>query len=142
MLVIETPGQGLHEITAEIRRVVREGPVQAGLCSVHVMHTSASLTIQENADPSARRDLEGWLHRAVPEDDPAWTHVAEGPDDMPSHVRSMLTGVSLVVPVVDGDLCLGTWQGIYLCEHRRAPHTRRIVVTLVNEASPTGEACS
>jgi secondary thiamine-phosphate synthase enzyme len=106
------------------------------------MHTSASLTIQENADPSARRDLEGWLHRAVPEDDPAWTHVAEGPDDMPSHVRSMLTGVSLVVPVVDGDLCLGTWQGIYLCEHRRAPHTRRIVVTLVNEASPTGEACS
>ena len=134
MLVIDTPGQGFHEITADIRRVVREGSVREGLCSVHVMHTSASLTIQENADPSARHDLEGWLERAVPEDDPAWTHVAEGPDDMPSHVRSMLTGVSLVVPVVEGDLCLGTWQGMYLCEHRRGSHARRIVVTLVKEA--------
>jgi len=134
-LIIDTPGQGLHEITADIRRVVRAGSVTTGLCSMHVLHTSASLTIQENADPSARHDLEGWLARAASEDDPAWTHVAEGPDDMPSHVRSMLTGVSLVVPIVDGDLCLGTWQGIYLCEHRRAPHRRGIVVTLVHEAT-------
>src|SRR5690606_8128901 len=127
-LSIRTPGQGLHEITDEIRRVVADAGVGEGLCTVFIRHTSASLTIQENADPSARRDLEAWLNRLVPEDDPLYTHAAEGPDDMPSHIKAILTQVSLSIPVVDGDLALGTWQGIYLWEHRRAPHTRQVVV--------------
>jgi secondary thiamine-phosphate synthase enzyme len=92
------------------------------------------LTIQENADPSARRDIEGWLERTVREDDPAWTHVDEGPDDMPSHIRAMLTDVSLSIPIVDGKLALGTWQGIFLCEHRRRGHTRSVLVTVVPAA--------
>jgi secondary thiamine-phosphate synthase enzyme len=95
---------------------------------VNVQHTSASLVVQENADPSARRDLERWLARLVPEDDPLWTHTTEGPDDMPSHVRAALTATSLAIPVVDGRLALGTWQGIYLWEHRRRPGERSVVV--------------
>ncbi|MEZ6242123.1 MAG: secondary thiamine-phosphate synthase enzyme YjbQ [Phycisphaerales bacterium] len=127
-LTIRTPGQGLHEITGDVARVVGEAAISDGLCVVFVRHTSASLTIQENADPSARRDLEAWLDRLVPENDPLYTHTSEGPDDMPSHIKAILTQVSLTIPVVEGRLALGTWQGIYLWEHRRRAHERRVVV--------------
>ncbi len=127
-LVIPTPGQGLHEITGEVAGVVRDAGVAEALCTVFVRHTSASLTIQENADPSARRDLEAWLNRLVPENDALYTHTSEGPDDMPSHIKAILTQVSLSIPVIDGRLALGTWQGIYLWEHRRRAHERRVVV--------------
>jgi len=127
-LGIQAPGCGLHEITDEVARVVAASGVAEGLCTVFVRHTSASLTIQENADPSARRDLERWLERLVPEDDPLYTHTAEGPDDMPSHVKAALTSVSLGIPVVGGRLALGTWQGIFLWEHRRRPRRREVVV--------------
>ena len=99
-----------------------------GLCTCFVRHTSASLLVQENADPSARRDLERWLERLVPEDDPLYTHTQEGPDDMPAHVKAALTATSIAVPVVGGRLGLGTWQGIYLWEHRRRPGRRRVLV--------------
>jgi len=127
-LLITTPGQGLHEITDQVERVVAEARISEGLCTVFVCHTSASLTIQENADPSARRDLEVWLNRLVPEGDRVYTHTAEGPDDMPSHIKAILTAVSLGIPVAAGRMVLGTWQGIYLWEHRRSPHRRRVVV--------------
>ena len=131
-LEIKTPGQGLHEITAQVSTVIRESEVKEGLCTVFVQHTSASLTIQENADPSARRDLENWLLRLVPENDPLYTHTAEGPDDMPSHIKAALTSTSLGIPILNGGLALGTWQGICLWEHRSRPHTRRIVVHVGN----------
>ena len=127
-LEVATPGKGLHEITDRVQRIVRESGINEGLCTVMIQHTSASLTIQENADPSARRDLEDWLERHVPEGDPHFTHTAEGPDDMPSHIRAALTSTTLSIPVVRGQLALGTWQGIYLWEHRRRGHTRRCVV--------------
>ncbi len=127
-ITIEVGGQGLHEFTAEVAGAVRRSGVAEGLCTVFVRHTSASLTIQENADPSARRDLERWLDRLVPENDPLYTHTAEGPDDMPAHIKAALTATSLSVPVVDGRLALGTWQGIYLWEHRRRRGRRRVVV--------------
>ena len=127
-LTINTPGQGLHEITDRVASVVADAGVGEGVCTVFVRHTSASLTIQENADPSARRDLEAWLNRLVPEGDELYTHTSEGPDDMPSHVKAILTQVSLSIPVVGGRLALGTWQGVYLWEHRRRAHTRRVVV--------------
>jgi secondary thiamine-phosphate synthase enzyme len=111
-----------------VREAVRESGLQEGLCTVFIQHTSASLTIQENADPSARRDLETWLKRLVPEHDPLYTHTIEGPDDMPSHIKAALTATSLSIPVVDGSLGLGTWQGIYVWEHRRHASTRRILV--------------
>ncbi len=125
---VRTPGQGLHEITELVSAIVRESDIDEGLCTVFIRHTSASLTIQENADPSARRDLEMWLNRLVPEGDRDFTHTAEGPDDMPSHIKSILTNVSLSIPVIEGTLALGTWQGIYIWEHRTRPHTRQIVV--------------
>ncbi len=125
---IGTRGQGLHPITDLVARVVAASGIDEGLCTVMIQHTSASLTIQENADPSARRDLEAWLGRLVREDDPHFTHTLEGPDDMPSHIRAALTSTTLSIPVVEGALALGTWQGIYLWEHRRAPHRRRCVV--------------
>ena len=127
-LIVETAGQGLHEITGEVRGVVREAGVSEGLCTVFIRHTSASLTIQENADPSARWDLEQWLKRLVPEHDPMFTHTSEGADDMPSHIKAALTATSLSIPVMDGSMVLGTWQGIYVWEHRRAGHARRVVV--------------
>src|SRR6188768_249964 len=111
-LSIRIPGPGLHEITEQVRQAVQESGVAEGLCTVFLQHTSASLTIQENADPSARRDLEAWLNRLVPERDPLYTHTAEGPDDMPSHIKAALTATSLSIPIVDGQLALGTWQGI------------------------------
>lgn len=125
---VRTPSQGLLEITDLVSAIVRESDIDDGLCTVFIRHTSASLTIQENADPSARRDLEMWLNRLVPEGDRDFTHTAEGLDDMPSHIKAVLTNVSLSIPVVDSGLVLGTWQGIYVWEHRTRPHTRQIVV--------------
>ena len=125
---ISTSGKGLHEITEQVRDAVSTMQVVEGICVVFVQHTSASLTIQENADPSARRDLEDWMERSVPEGQPEFTHTMEGPDDMPSHIRAMLTDVSLSIPIVEGRLALGSWQGIYLFEHRSAAHDRRVVV--------------
>lgn len=126
--IISTTGKGMYEITDRVADIVSRSGVRDGLCTVFVSHTSASLAIQENADPSARRDLEDWMDRQVPEDDPHFTHTHEGPDDMPSHIRSVLTGPSMGIPVTGGRLALGTWQGIYLWEHRRSPHRRRVVV--------------
>lgn len=127
---VRTRGQGLLEITDLVSRIVHESDVHEGLCTVFIRHTSASLTIQENADPSARADLEAWLNRLVPENDRLYTHTHEGPDDMPSHIKAILTNVSLSIPVLNGELTLGTWQGIYLWEHRRSAHTREIVVVV------------
>ncbi|HWM90267.1 MAG TPA: secondary thiamine-phosphate synthase enzyme YjbQ [Thermoanaerobaculia bacterium] len=127
-LSIRVPGQGLHDVTREVAGAVRESGMREGLCTVFLQHTSASLTIQENADPSARQDLESWLNRLVPERDPLYTHTAEGPDDMPSHIKAALTDVSLSVPIVDGELGLGTWQGIYVWEHRRRSGSRQLLV--------------
>ena len=122
------PGQGLHEITDRVRGAVRESGIREGLCTVTIRHTSASLIIQENADPAVCRDLEAWLARLVPEGDPLYTHTAEGPDDMPSHVKSALTSTFLTIPVMEGRLALGTWQGIYLWEHRHRGGNRKVVV--------------
>ncbi len=127
-LTIRTSGQDLHEFTDRVEQVVADSNVSDGLCTLFVQHTSASLTIQENADPSARRDLERWLNRLVKEEDPLYTHTAEGPDDMPSHIKSALTAATISIPIVDGCLALGTWQGIFLWEHRRSPHSRRVIV--------------
>lgn len=127
-LEVRTPGRGLHEITARLRDAVGECGRSEGLCTVFIRHTSASLTIQENADPSARRDLERWLDRLVPEGDELYTHTAEGPDDMPSHIKAALTSTSLSIPIIDGTLALGTWQGVYVWEHRTSPKTRRIAI--------------
>jgi secondary thiamine-phosphate synthase enzyme len=129
-LTLSPPGPGLHEITRQVADLVRDSGLSEGLCTLFLQHTSASLTIQENADPSARRDLEAWLERLVPEDDSLYTHTAEGPDDMPSHVKAVLTATSLSIPVVDGRLALGTWQGIFLWEHRHHPRSRKLVVHL------------
>ena len=127
-LRIRVPGQGMHEITDEVQRVVSQESSGDGLCTVFIRHTSASLMIQENADPSAVSDLERWLDRLVPEGDDLYTHTAEGPDDMPAHIKSALTATSLSIPVMDGRLALGTWQGIFLFEHRRARGERNVVV--------------
>jgi secondary thiamine-phosphate synthase enzyme len=127
-LTIQTQGQGLYEITDDVIGVVHQARLAEGLCTVFIRHTSASLTIQENADPSARADLESWLNRLVPERDDLFTHTLEGPDDMPAHIKAILTAVSLSVPIVNGTLVLGTWQGIYLWEHRKRSHRREIVV--------------
>jgi secondary thiamine-phosphate synthase enzyme len=127
---IETPGQGLHEITATVAALVREAEVGEGLCTLFVRHTSASLVIQENADPSAKRDLERWLNRLVPEGDPFYQHDAEGPDDMPAHIKAALTQTSLAIPVLGGRLGLGTWQGIYLWEHRHRGGERELLLHL------------
>ena len=125
---IVTRGQGLHEITDRLQGLVRSSRWVEGLCTIMVQHTSASLVIQENADPSAQRDLESWLNRMVPENDPLFTHRAEGPDDMPSHIRAALTATTLSIPIVGSRLGLGTWQGVFLWEHRRDGRTRRCIV--------------
>ncbi len=129
-LEIKVSGQGLHDCTHQIAAVVAESDLEEGLCTLFVQHTSASLIIQENADPSARRDLEQWLNHLVQENDPLYTHIHEGPDDMPSHIKSVLTATSLSIPLINGRLALGTWQGIYLWEHRRQAGVRNIVVHL------------
>jgi len=125
--------RGLTEITEEVAAVVEEAGIGAGLCTVFIRHTSASLVIQENADPAVQRDLESFLSRLVPDGDPLFIHTMEGDDDMPAHVRTALTAVNLSIPIAEGRLCLGTWQGIYLWEHRTAPHTRTLVVHVIGE---------
>lgn len=125
---IRTSGPGLFEFTNRVQDAVSSLGIREGLCTVMIQHTSASLTVQENADPSARRDLEDWLNRLVPEGDPRVTHTSEGPDDMPSHIKAALTATTLSIPILDGRLALGTWQGIYLWEHRRRGSTRRCAV--------------
>ncbi len=125
---LDTPGQGLHEITSRVQSLLKDSGIAEGLCTVFVRHTSASLVIQENADPTAKRDLERWLNRLVPEGDSFYEHDAEGPDDMPSHIKAALTATSLSIPVVDHKLALGTWQGIYLWEHRRRGSRREIAL--------------
>ncbi|MGD8375646.1 MAG: secondary thiamine-phosphate synthase enzyme YjbQ [Acidobacteriota bacterium] len=131
--VVETRGQGLVEFTSDVVGWVRASEIRQGLLTLHVMHTSASLLIQENADPDVRTDLETFLRRLVPEGDPEFRHDAEGPDDMPSHIRTALTATSLSIPVRDASPALGTWQGIYLYEHRRRPHRRRVAAHLLGE---------
>lgn len=130
-LEVRTPGRGLHEITDRVATAVGLSGIEVGLCHLFLRHTSASLLVQENADPSARHDLERWFDRVAPDGDSRWTHRSEGPDDMPSHVRAALTAVSLTLPIADRRLALGTWQGIYLFEHRLAPHRRRVTLTVV-----------
>ncbi len=127
---IETRGRGTVDITREIADCVRDAGITEGLCHVFVHHTSASLMLCENADPSVRRDLEAFMARLAPDGDPAYEHDAEGPDDMPAHIRSVLTQTGLSLPVTDGRAALGTWQGVYLWEHRTRPHRRRITITV------------
>ena len=129
-LAVQTRGRGTYEITDEVQRAVRESGVDEGLCTVFVHHTSASLIICENADPSVRRDLDAFFLRLVPDGDRLFTHTAEGPDDMPSHVRSILTQASIGIPVEAGRADLGTWQGVYLYEHRTHGHRRRVTVVV------------
>jgi secondary thiamine-phosphate synthase enzyme len=127
-LSVDTPGQGLHEITAQVSALVNQASIQEGLCTLFVRHTSASLVIQENADPTAKSDLERWLKKLVPEGDPFYQHDTEGPDDMPAHIKAALTATSLSVPIQESRLALGQWQGIYLWEHRRRGSRREVVV--------------
>jgi len=129
-LEIHVDRPGLHDITREVAAVVATSGVADGLCTVFVQHTSASVILNEGADPAVRRDLEAWLARLVPEGDELYTHTDEGPDDMPSHVKATLTGVSVAVPVIDGKLALGTWQAIYFCEFD-GPRNRKLVVTVL-----------
>jgi secondary thiamine-phosphate synthase enzyme len=125
--------RGLTEVTDEVAGTIAEAGIREGLCTVFIRHTSASLVIQENADPAVQADLEAFLGRLVPDGDRLFTHVAEGPDDMPSHVKAALTRTSESIPVRDGRLALGTWQGIYVWEHRRAQHTREVLVHVVGD---------
>jgi secondary thiamine-phosphate synthase enzyme len=132
-LTIRTRGRGFTDITGEVQRTVSAARVQTGLCTLLLKHTSASLVIQENADPDVRRDFEAFFARLVPDGDPIFVHTIEGDDDMSAHVRTALTTVNLNVPVDGGRLCLGTWQGIYLWEHRTAPHQRTVAVHVLGE---------
>jgi secondary thiamine-phosphate synthase enzyme len=132
-LEIEMKGRGTRDLTDELQRAVRDARVSRGLCTVFVHHTSASLMVCENADPTVRADLERFFAKLVPDGDALFKHTDEGPDDMPSHVRSILTQTSLGLPIRGGKLDLGTWQGVYLYEHRHAPHRRRISITIVGE---------
>ncbi|MDD5201377.1 MAG: secondary thiamine-phosphate synthase enzyme YjbQ [Terrimicrobiaceae bacterium] len=130
-LEVRTRGKGTTEITDDVARVVAGSGVRTGIATIFLQHTSASLVIYENADPSARVDLHAYFERLVPENDPAWVHTLEGPDDTTSHLRMALTRTSETIPVQGGRLALGTWQGLFVFEHRRAPHTRRVVVSVV-----------
>ena len=132
-LTVATSGEGLVEITREVARFVADTAAREGALFLFLRHPSASVTIQENADPDVRADLVTALRRVAP-DDAGWVHDVEGPDDMPAHVKSMLTGVSLHIPVIDGALALGTWQGVYLVEHRAAPHRREVVMQFVGRS--------
>ena len=127
-LQVKTTGPGLTEFTQQVNSLLHTNAVDSGLCTIMVQHTSASLTIQENADPSAKRDLENWLSRLVPERDPLYTHTTEGDDDMPAHIKAALTATTLSIPVENGRLALGTWQGIYLWEHRHLGGRRNLVL--------------
>ncbi len=132
-LTMETRGRGTYELTRQLNEIVVRSTIVQGLCSVFVHHTSASIIVCENADPSVRRDLEQFAARLVPDGDPAFSHDSEGPDDMPAHIRSILTLTSLTIPVEEGHCDLGTWQGVFLWEHRTNPHRRRITVTVTGE---------
>jgi secondary thiamine-phosphate synthase enzyme len=132
-LTVRTRGRGFYEITRDVQSQVRQAGLQTGLCTLHLQHTSASLLIQENADPDVRRDFERFFARLVPDGDPLFVHTMEGDDDMPAHVRTALTAVNLSIPIAEGRLCLGTWQGIYVWEHRTAPHTRAVVVHVMGD---------
>ena len=128
--------RGFHLVTREVRDALPElSRIRVGLVHLLIQHTSASLTLNENASPDVRRDFESWANAVVPEDSPYWTHRSEGPDDMPAHVKASLMGPSLTLPIRDGELALGTWQGIYLCEHRNRGGARRIVATVFGEAT-------
>ncbi len=127
---LRTRGRGTYDLTGEVQAAVREADVDVGMCNVFVRHTSASLMLCENADPAVMRDLETFMARLAPDGDPAHTHTAEGPDDMPAHIRSVLTHADLNLPVRNGRCDLGTWQGVFLWEHRHRPHERRVTVTV------------
>lgn len=133
-LKISTSGRGTYDLTGRVQNVVAESAVKTGMCHIFVCHTSASLMLCENADPDVRRDLEAFMAQLAPDGDPMFTHVAEGPDDMPAHIRSVLTQSDLNLPVADNACLLGTWQGIYLWEHRLRPHTRRVIITVQGES--------
>jgi len=133
VLSIATRGRGTYDLTHDVSKIVGASSARVGLATVFIHHTSASLIICENADPDVRRDLEAFAARLVPDGDPLFVHDAEGPDDMPAHVRSVLTQTSIGIPIADGRLALGTWQGLYLWEHRTAPHTRQVTVTVIGE---------
>lgn len=132
-LDVSTHGKGTYEITREIQAAVTESGFSEGVANVFVQHTSCSLCLMENADPSARQDLHAYFDRLVPENERYFVHTAEGPDDMPSHIRAVLTRSSETIPVAKGILLLGTWQGVFLFEHRRAPHVRKVVITLLGK---------
>lgn len=132
-LVLSTPGRGFTMFTSEAQAIVRESGIETGLCTLHLQHTSASLLIQENADPTVRSDLDRFFARLVPDGDRIFEHTFEGDDDMPAHVRTALTAVNLSIPIAGGSLALGTWQGLYLWEHRAHPHRRRIVAHVLGE---------
>ena len=131
---IAVTSQGLHSITRQIESVVNESAIPSGLCTVFVQHTSASLIIQENADPSAKYDLENWLNRLVKENDPIYTHTLEGADDMPAHIKSALTATSIAIPIMHHKLVLGTWQGVYICDQRHHAGVLNIISHLLNDA--------
>lgn len=133
-VVIATRGRGFYEFTDRVAELVAQSKLKTGLATLHLQHTSASLLIQENADPEVRRDLERFFARLAPDGDPLFQHTAEGDDDMPAHVRTALTTVNLSIPIADASLTLGTWQGIYLCEHRDDGGARRLIVTAFGEA--------
>ncbi len=135
-LQIDTRGRGTYDLSADIQSAVKTSGVETGMCHVFIRHTSASLILCENADPAVMRDLEAFMSRQVPDGDPMFTHTAEGPDDMPAHVRSVLTQSDLNIPVQDGGCALGTWQGVYLWEHRLAPHQRTVLLTIQGEQAP------
>ena len=126
-LSVKVAGQGLHAFTNQVHEAVARTDIQEGLCTLFIQHTSASLLVQENYDPSAQRDLENWLNRLVPERDSLYTHTLEGDDDMPAHIKAALTATSISIPVLNGQLALGTWQGIYLWEHRRMGGIRKVI---------------
>ncbi|CAM4368724.1 YjbQ family protein [Corallococcus exiguus] len=130
-LTVSTRGRGLVDITGEVQQAVKGTGIREGLCTVFLHHTSASLIIGENADPVVQRDLEAFFSRLVKDGDPLFQHDAEGPDDMPAHVRTVLTQLSLSIPVKDGEADLGTWQGVYVWEHRTSPHRRRVTVSVL-----------
>jgi secondary thiamine-phosphate synthase enzyme len=132
---VSTNGRGTYDLSQQIQSLVASSGIKTGVCHVFVRHTSASLMLCENADPAVRHDLETFMQRQVPDGDPIFTHTAEGPDDMPAHVRSILTQSDLNLPVTNGRCALGTWQGIYLWEHRFAPHERKITLTISGDSS-------
>jgi len=130
---VRTNGKGTYEITQRIQEIVRQSQISSGLATIFIQHTSASLIIFENADPSARTDLEAFFERLIPEETDYFTHAAEGSDDMPSHIRMTLTRTSESIPILNGRLCLGTWQGVFVYEHRRHSHSRSIAVSIIGE---------